>query len=171
MNFKNKTIGEITNTKNSTYMQKLKGEFKSKCDVMKKKNNDAIKRVSTHLFDGLMQMSITQKLQQNMYQNISDIFADFNYVEQEFLSQLEKEHGLKDNMQASSFLSQRIRECQAQMAATLHSNICSNLVNQFKIVNERNTTLEEQSADMKKNLGLYKQKYDLEVQELMEKKI
>ena len=138
---------------------------------MKKKNVDSIKKVASNLFDSLMQMSITQKVQQNMYQNITDIFADFNYVEQEFLTQLEKEHGLKDNVHACSLMSQKIREAQAQLAATLHSNICSNLVNQFKIVNERNTSLEEQNTDIKKNMGLYKQKYELEIQELSEKKI
>ena len=35
-----------------------------------------------------------------MYKNISDIFADFNYVEQEFLAQLDKEYGLRDNLYA-----------------------------------------------------------------------
>lgn len=118
-----------------------------------------------------MQMSISQKLSQNMYQNISDIFADFNYVEQEFRAQLDKEYGLRDNLHASTFLSQRIRELQSQMAATLHSNICSGLVTQLKIANERNGTLEEQHADMKKNLGSYRQRYEEEVQELADKKI
>ena len=106
-----------------------------------------------------------------MYPNISDIFADFNYVEQEFLSQLDKEFGLRDNLHAASFLNQRIRELQSHLAATLHANICSGLANQLKIANERNGTLEEQHSDMKKNLGNYKQRYEEEIQELSEKKI
>jgi type III secretion system FlhB-like substrate exporter len=80
-NYKSKTIGELTNTKNATYIQKLKAEFKSKKQIVKKKNADQIKKVSNQLFENLMQVSISQKLQQNMYPNISDIFADFNYVE------------------------------------------------------------------------------------------
>ena len=37
-NYKSKTIGELTNTKNANYVQKLKNEFKSKKQIVKKKN-------------------------------------------------------------------------------------------------------------------------------------
>lgn len=53
-NYKSKTIGELTNTKNATYIQKLKAEFKSKKQIVKKKNIDQIKKVSNQLFENLM---------------------------------------------------------------------------------------------------------------------
>ena len=39
-NYKSKTIGELTNTKNASYIQKLKNEFKSKKEIVKKKYVD-----------------------------------------------------------------------------------------------------------------------------------
>ena len=56
--FKGKTIGEMTNSKNTACVAKMKNEFKNRNDVIKKKNIDCIKKVSYSLFENLMQMSI-----------------------------------------------------------------------------------------------------------------
>lgn len=85
-NYKNKTIGDLTNTKNIQYMQKLKNEFKESRQILMKKNVESIRKVGKLVFDSLMQMSILPKMHQNQYQNISDVFADFNYVEQEYFN-------------------------------------------------------------------------------------
>ena len=56
LNFQAHTLGDIKNTKNQTYMKKLKIEFHLARDQTLKQNNEVITRSSKNILDKLLQM-------------------------------------------------------------------------------------------------------------------
>ena len=55
--FKENTLGDIQNSKNKAYMDKLKTEFKSAAQRVKKKNDDLIQKISAQILDQLFAMA------------------------------------------------------------------------------------------------------------------
>jgi len=56
LNFQAQTLGDIKNTKNQSYMKKLKIEFHLARDQTLKKNNEVITKSSKTILDKLLQM-------------------------------------------------------------------------------------------------------------------
>ena len=78
--FKKNTLGDIQNSKNKAYMDKLKAEFKATAVRVKKKNDDLIQKISAQILDQLFALAAKQK----NYQSIHDVQADIQYISQEY---------------------------------------------------------------------------------------
>ena len=94
--FKSNTLGDISNTKNQHFINKLKKEFKVQKEQLLKKNRDIATKECNFIIDHIFQLSVMQKMQQGMYTKVSDLYADLKYVETEFQNQVESKYGIKD---------------------------------------------------------------------------
>lgn len=95
------TIGDLKNSKNQSYITKLKNELRQRHAVSRKQNVDSIKNVSCHLFEQLLNMSVRQKHNQRSYKSLTDFYADLTYVQTEFVNQIESpEMQLQGNVHA-----------------------------------------------------------------------
>jgi hypothetical protein len=71
--FKSTTVGEITNTKNQNFLNKLKAEIKSRKVKLLKHNAEQTKKCSQQLIEQLVQASVKTKANQGLYASVGDL--------------------------------------------------------------------------------------------------
>ena len=79
-NFTTHTLGDINNTKNQKYLQKLKAEFHLGKVQTKKKNTEIIIKACQNILDQLLS-SVKQKLSQGSYPSLNDLQADLKNMQ------------------------------------------------------------------------------------------
>lgn len=138
-------MGDIQNSKNKAYMDKLKAEFKAAAQRVKKKNDDLIQKISAQILDQLFAMAAKQK----NYQSIHDVQADIQYISQEYQNQIQKQFGLKDSVVAQNYMHKYLLAKSMTISADVFRAVFTNLQNQLITTTEKMKQAESGLVDTK----------------------
>ena len=112
-----------------------------------------------------------QKQSQNLYLSINDLFADLKYVEQQFLTELNHQIGMKDTLLVQRYMYRSIHEATMSLSSNLSSTINIQSQNQMKAIAEKLRVDDEAHQLLKAELSKTISNNEEKIQQLESKKI